>query len=243
VVSASGNNRVEAVTVAKLDENWRPVAGSEKNFQVDVVGVSHGFLPNARLARLCGCDQICDTDQMYWKPRVDPFMQTSKTGIYVAGDSAAVGGADMAVVEGRIAAVHMATELGRLSDGERDRRVKALFKRRKRVGRYVRVLSTVFGPKTGLYEAIDDKTIVCRCEQVTAGEVLTGIDAGYRNIDEIKRTRIGMGLCQARVCESTVAQLMIRQGIPVKEIGFMNLRPPLSPMPLSQFELADPDPG
>ena len=51
-----------------------------------------------------------------------------------------------------------------------------------------------------------------------------------------------MGLCQARVCESAVAQLMMREGIPAEEIGFMNLRPPLSPMPLSQFEPADPGP-
>jgi len=97
----------------------------------------------------------------------------------------------------------------------------------------------VFAPKTGLYKAIDEETIVCRCEQVTAGEVLEGIRNGYRNINEIKRTRVGMGLCQGRVCESIVSQLMICQGIPENEIGFMNLRSPLSPMPLMQYEFSD----
>jgi NADPH-dependent 2,4-dienoyl-CoA reductase/sulfur reductase-like enzyme len=240
VVSATGGDRVEAVTAARLDENWRPVTSSEKSFQVDTVGVSYGFVPSGRVARLCGCDHIYDQTQMQWKPRVDRFMQTGKSGIYVAGDSAGIGGADMAEVEGRIAAVHMAAELGRLPAGKRDRRATGLIKKRKRLERYAQVLNSVFEPKTGLYGAIDEETIVCRCERVTAREILAGIESGYRNIDEIKRTRFGMGLCQGRVCESVVAQLMIRQGIPVEEIGFMNLRPPLSPMPLSQFEPADP---
>ena len=236
VVHASGENRVESVTVAKVDDNWRPVAGTEKNFQVDIVGVSYGFLPCARLARLFGCEHIYDPELMHWKPRIDPFMQTSATGIYVAGDSVGIGGADLAEVEGRIAAVHIAAELGFISGGELGQREKALFKKRKRIERYVRTLNSVFAPKAGLYKAIDEETTVCRCEQVTAGEVLKGIRNGYRNINEIKRTRFGMGLCQGRVCESIVSQLMICQGIPANEIGFMNLRPPLSPMPLSEFE-------
>jgi thioredoxin reductase len=239
VVNASGENRVESVTVAKVDDNWRPMAGTEKQFQVDAVGISYGFLPCARLARLCDCEHIYDHELMHWKPRIDPFMQTNRTGIYVAGDSAGIGGADLAEVEGRIAAVHIAAELGFISDGEHDRQEKALFKKRKRIESYVRVFNSVFAPKTGLYKAIDEETTVCRCEQVTAGEVLEGIRNGYRNINEIKRTRFGMGLCQGRVCESIVSQLMICQGIPENEIGFMNLRPPLSPMPLSQFEFSD----
>jgi hypothetical protein len=35
---------------------------------------------------------------------------------------------------------------------------------------------------------------------------------------------------------------MICQGIPANEVGFMNLRPPLSPMPLSLFEFSDLEP-
>ncbi len=52
--------------------------------------------------------------------------------------SAGIGGADIAEVEGRIAAVHIAAELGFISDGEHDQREKALFKKRKRIERYVR---------------------------------------------------------------------------------------------------------
>jgi hypothetical protein len=79
-------------------------------------------------------------------------------------------------------------------------------------------------------------TIVCRCEQITVSEVLAGIEAGYRNINEMKRTRIGMGLCQGRTCESIVAGIMLQKGIPIEEIGYLNPRPPLSPLPISFLE-------
>jgi hypothetical protein len=38
------------------------------------------------------------------------------------------------------------------------------------------------------------------------------------------------------MCESIVAQIMLRKGVPVKEIGYLNLRSPLSPIPFSAFE-------
>jgi hypothetical protein len=71
---------------------------------------------------------------------------------------------------------------------------------------------------------------------VTLGDVLAGIELGYRNINEIKRTRIGMGMCQGRTCENVVTQIMLQKGIPIEEIGYMNLRPPLSPIPITFFE-------
>jgi thioredoxin reductase len=237
VVSASGDTRVEEVTVAKLDDDWKPLPGSEKQFQVDVVGLSYGFLPLARLVRLCGCNHVYDSVQKYWKPDTDSFMRTNRPDIYIAGDSAGIGGADMAVVQGQIAAAHIAAELGKLSANELDDRMEKLSRERDRIENYISVLNKIFSPRSGLYTIMDEETIVCRCESITAGEILAGLDFfGYRNINEIKRTRAGMGLCQAKTCESIVAQLMIHKGIPVEEVGYLGLRPPLSPMPMSVFE-------
>jgi thioredoxin reductase len=237
VVSASGDSRVEGVAVAKLDGEWKPLPGSEKQFQVDVVGLSYGFLPSARLARLCGCTHVYDPVQKYWKPDTDSCMRTSRPEIYIAGDSAGIGGADMAGVQGQIAAAHIAAEFGKLSKNELDDRMETLSRKRDRIESWVSVLNKIFSPRSGLYTIMDEETIVCRCEHITAGEVLAGMDFfGYRNINEIKRTRAGMGLCQARTCESIVAQLMIQKGIPVEEVGYLGLRPPLSPMPMSILE-------
>jgi len=236
VISASGDSRVEAVRVAHLDSHGRPVPGSEKQFQVDTLGVSHGFLPLGRLARLIGCKHAYDPIQRYWRPAVDDYMRSSLPDVYIAGDSSGVDGRDSAVIKGRLAALHMAAQLGRMSLSEMKQQTNRLQKDHARIQRYAATLNRIFSLPSGVLDIMDMETIVCRCEQITVGDVLDGIAKGYRNINEIKRTRVGMGLCQGRMCESTVAQIMLQKGIPIEEIGYLNLRPPLSPMPLSLFE-------
>lgn len=236
VISASGHSRIEAVRVAKLDPNGRPVPGSEKRYQIDTLGVSHGFLPSGRLARLAGCKHVYDPIQRYWRPEVDDYMRSSMQDIYIAGDSSGVDGRDSAVIKGRLAALHMATQLGRVSISEMKQLTNRLQKDHARLQRYAATLSQVFSLSSGMLDIMDRDTIVCRCEQVTVGDVLDGIEKGYRNINEIKRTRVGMGMCQGRMCESVVTQIMLQNGIPIEEIGYLNLRPPISPMPVSLFE-------
>ena len=242
VVSAEGQDRVKAVTVAKLDENWKPVAGSEKRIEADFVGIGYGFLPQARLARLCGCKHHFDPVQLCWQPETDIFMQTSRPGVYIAGDSAKISGSHTAAVQGRIAAVHMAAELKQLTPAERDKRLAPLFKQQERIGTWAKRLNQIFAPRKGLYTIMDKETVVCRCERITAGEIRAGMeDFGYQNINEIKRTRAGMGLCQAKTCESVIAQLMSQSGIPMDKVGYLGLRPPLSPIPISHFGSVTPE--
>ncbi len=56
--------------------------------------------------------------------------------------------------------------------------------------------------------SIADATIVCRCEEVTAGALRTELAAGLRSLAALKKaTRAGMGRCQGRFCAATVARL------------------------------------
>ena len=65
-------------------------------------------------------------------------------------------------------------------------------------------------------------TIVCRCESVTEGEILDAIHRplGARSLDGVKRrTRAGMGRCQAGFCTHRVMAILHRElGIPMEEI-------------------------
>ena len=236
VISASGRHKVEQARVAQLAPNGSPVPESEKDFQIDILGISNGFLPLGRLARLCGCEHVYDPVQCCWRPKTDDNMRSSLPEIYIAGDSRGIGGRDLAALEGRLAALHMAGELGRLSAPETRRQIMLLHEERAAIQGYAAKLNQVFSLPPGLLDIMDKGTIVCRCEQVTLGDVLAGIELGYRNINEIKRTRIGMGMCQGRTCENVVTQIMLQKGIPIEEIGYMNLRPPLSPIPITFFE-------
>ncbi len=81
---------------------------------------------------------------------------------------------------------------------------------------------------------MDDDVIVCRCEEVTLGEIRKCIEAGYATFDEIKRLlRVGMGPCQGRGCREIVLREISRAtGVPLGKLHPGTFRPPAKPVPL-----------
>ena len=78
----------------------------------------------------------------------------------------------------------------------------------------------------------DDDIIICRCEEVTLGEIKQAIRDGARDVTGIKRrTRAGMGLCQGRTCEKLVQQI-IKEELREKaeKISSSTSRPPVRPV-------------
>jgi len=78
----------------------------------------------------------------------------------------------------------------------------------------------------------DDDLIICRCEEITLGEIKQAIRDGARDVTGVKRrTRAGMGLCQGRTCEKLVQQIIKEElGKEVEEIGTLTSRPPVRPV-------------
>jgi bacterioferritin-associated ferredoxin len=187
----------------------------------------------SRLARLLGCQHEFDTIGLYWKVKTQPLFRSSLPDVYAAGDSQDIGGRDLAEMNGRLAGLEIAKDLGRISAHEFNMRARANARRRGQLQKYVSALKRVLSRNINELGTMDLDTIVCRCEQVSLREVLSGIEKGYRNINEIKRTRVGMGLCQGRICESIISEIMMKKGIPIEEIGYFGIRPPISPVPIS----------
>ena len=77
-----------------------------------------------------------------------------------------------------------------------------------------------------------DDLIICRCEEITLGEIKQAIRDGARDVTGVKRrTRAGMGLCQGRTCEKLVQQIIKEElAKEVEEIGTLTSRPPVRPM-------------
>lgn len=85
--------------------------------------------------------------------------------------------------------------------------------------------------------------IICRCEEITKGEIIQAIRDGATTVDGIKRmTRAGKGLCQGRTCRPLVeAILMAELGhLPPAE-EYPSTRPPVRPMPLSALLAGEED--
>jgi NAD(P)H-nitrite reductase large subunit len=78
----------------------------------------------------------------------------------------------------------------------------------------------------------DGNLIICRCEEVTKGEILEAMEMGAETLNEVKRvTRAGMGLCQGRICRRLVMQIYGQtMGRKPEEIQPTTYRPPVRPL-------------
>ena len=83
---------------------------------------------------------------------------------------------------------------------------------------------------------MEDDTIVCRCERVTAGEIRSLIRSGCRDMNEIKAvTRAGMGACGGKTCTPLVKRIFREEGVPLSEIKENVKRPLFVEVPLGVF--------
>lgn len=75
----------------------------------------------------------------------------------------------------------------------------------------------------------DDDVLVCRCEEVSLGEIKEAVDRGATTLHELRRrTRAGMGLCQGRTCGTLAAQIIAqRTGTCPEDILPATSRPPV----------------
>ena len=89
-----------------------------------------------------------------------------------------------------------------------------------------------------------DETIVCRCEEITAGTIRELVDQGCLGPNQTKAFgRCGMGPCQGRQCGLTVAEIIAaRRGVDVEEVGYYTVRPPIKPVTLGELATVDQSP-
>ncbi|MEV4331665.1 NAD(P)/FAD-dependent oxidoreductase [Streptomyces sp. NPDC049597] len=235
VTEVHGADRVEAVTVTRLDGDWRPVQGSGRRIACDALAVGHGLVPQIELAVALGCATRTVPDGTL-ALALDSLQETSVRGLWAAGEAGGVGGAELARVEGELAGVAAAVRLrgSRVSGG----RIRGLSRRRDRMRAFAEVMAAAHAPGSGWPGWLSDDTDVCRCEEVTAGRVREAVaELGARDARTVKLfTRAGMGWCQGRMCGTAVACLAARDGDaePPAE-----RRPFATPVPLSVLAALD----
>jgi NADPH-dependent 2,4-dienoyl-CoA reductase/sulfur reductase-like enzyme len=198
---------------------------------VDTICLGHGFTPAVQLSRLAGCEHHYHPVQRAYVPVRDAQLQTTLAGLFVAGDGAGIGGKDVARLEGRLAALSAAQALGRLVDPSR---IVALERELGRQRRFVAVLDALFPLSPHLTDLLTDDTVLCRCEEITVGQVRQVVAAGATTVSAVRMlTRAGMGRCQGRMCGPAVAELLAQElGRPVEKVGQASPRPPVVPIPL-----------
>ncbi|CCD88366.1 Opine oxidase subunit A [Bradyrhizobium sp. ORS 285] len=221
-LAASGNGKLESVTYV--------AGGKRETLPAELLLLHQGVVPNVNLAMAAGVEHRWNELQLCWTPVLDAFGNSSIPGIAIAGDGAGIGGAQAAVVRGRRAAgdaikalrpqakvVDLSAELARAERG--------------------RVFLDVLFQPAKQFRIPQGDTIVCRCEEITAKDVLDSVAIGATGPNQLKAyRRTGMGPCQGRLCGLTVTELMAEaRGKSPQEIGYYRLRAPVKPIMLSEL--------
>jgi NADPH-dependent 2,4-dienoyl-CoA reductase/sulfur reductase-like enzyme len=236
---------VEALEIIGLDHAEAVeycVAGKRARIDAALVLLHQGVIPNTQATRSIGCDHVWDEAQLCWRPRLDAWGETSVADIFVAGDGGGIAGALAAEPSGRLAGLQAAHRLGAVDAAQRDARARPLRASLARHNAIRPFLDALYRPADGLRRPADDATIVCRCEEVTAGEIRAMARLGCVGPNQAKSfSRCGMGPCQGRWCGATVAELLAdAQGKAVADVGYYRIRPPLKPVTLGELASAVP---
>ncbi|MFF1488819.1 NAD(P)/FAD-dependent oxidoreductase [Streptomyces sp. NPDC058319] len=217
-----GDGRAEAVRIAKLDHLGRPT-GPERELAADLVALGWGFTPALELPLMLGAATRRDLDGSL-VVTVDALQRSSVDGVYVAGEATGVGGAALSVSEGRLSALALAASLGRGRPGATAgsgrtpgpagaaghaagiRRVQG---RIRRARRFAAAMHRTYPVPAGWPRWLPDSTVVCRCEEVTYGELRHAHDdLGATDARTLKMlARPGMGWCQGRICGYATADI------------------------------------
>jgi thioredoxin reductase len=226
MLAAEGDDKVRAVRFARGD-------GSARGLRVDHLLLHQGVVPNVNLAMAAGVPHRWNSLQLCWSPLLDDFGTTTVPGIAIAGDGASIAGAWAAEERGRLAAIAAVRALDPSAPIIDEQEVRHALCRHARGRKF---LDTLYQPPRR-FRVPEGDTIVCRCEEVTAGQILETAAMGCVGPNQMKAfLRCGMGPCQGRLCGLTVTELIAHaHGTTPQTVGYYRLRPPIKPIPLAEL--------
>ena len=216
----------------------RSRAGNRIGVQIeaDTLMLHQGVISNIRLPLAAGCNLVWDALQQNWKASTNKWGQTSVRRVMVAGDCAGIVGARAAELQGRLCALQLGYELRAIGPGQRDSLARQLNRSLTRHLSIRAFIDKLYAPGRA-YQLPGDETLVCRCEEVNAGQIRQAVRMGCTGPNQVKAfTRCGMGPCQGCLCGSTVANLVADEtGMPMEQVGYFRVRPPFKPITLGEL--------
>ncbi len=232
-----GTTDIEAIGEDRLTSVRYKRYNKIHEIKTDLLLLHEGVVPNTQLSRAIGCDHEWYGLHRYWKPTVDEWGQSSVANVSLVGDCTGIYGAKVAEYSGCIAGLNAAFLTGYLSEEQRDKAVSShkIAKQKEMVIRPF--LDSVYRPSKEMIVPKMPETIICRCEEVTLGNILDAMEKGYTLPVTMKNeTRSGMGRCQGRMCGLTISEIIADrlQSSPEK-IGYYSIRPMIKPVTVAQL--------
>lgn len=203
----------------------------ERQIACDAIALGHGLRPETQLADLLDCAFRFDAASRAHVPESDTAGRTSAAGVYVAGDGAGIMGADAAEWAGERAALALLEDAGIATNRSRASQLEGELAR---TAGFRAALDRAFPFPQQWAAGTPDECIVCRCEEISAGELRASVrEAGTSEINRLKAlTRVGMGRCQGRMCGAAASEILAHaSGRGAGEVGRLRAQAPLKPIP------------
>lgn len=228
----------QGATLTQIDGKQRvsAIRWGENALECDAVAFAHALRSETQLADLLGCEFVWNALNRAWLPQRDAAGRSSIDSVYLAGDGAGIMGADAAQMAGERAALAVLEDLGIAID---QRRSAVLEQQLAGIQRFRHGLETAFPFPEQWAQQAPDELILCRCEEVSVGEVRAVVDQGHWELNRVKaHCRVGMGRCQGRMCGLAAAEIVAeRSGRGIENVGRLRGQAPIKPLPFG-VELA-----
>ena len=232
----SAVSNIQATGDGTLQKVIYTAHATEIEVEANTLLLHQGVIPNVQITRQVNADHEWYAPQRYWRPVTDEWGTTSVETLAIAGDGAGILGAEAAEVAGRLTALETVKRLGKIDEIDRDVQAGPLLREHNRLASIRPLLDKLYHPSSEILVP-PDETTVCRCEEVTAGDIRQCVAEGATGPNQLKAyTRCGMGPCQGRMCGLTVSEVIAdARDKPVEEIGYYRLRPPIKPVTLGEL--------
>lgn len=222
----------QGATLSHIDGEQR-VTGihwDKQEIACDAVAFAHALRSETQLADLLRCEFAWSELNRAWLPERDAAGRSSVAGVYLAGDGAGIMGADAAQMAGERAALALLEDTGIAID---QRRGPVLEQQLAGIQRFRHGLETAFPFPEKWAARAPDELILCRCEEVSVGEVRAVVDEGHWEVNRVKaHCRVGMGRCQGRMCGLAAAEIIAeRSGREIENVGRLRGQAPIKPLP------------
>ena len=105
ILKAIGRKKVEGAIIAKIDSSFKPIPGTERRIDCDLICIAVGLTPTYELASQAKAQLQFVPDLGGFVARRTKFMEVAE-GVYIAGDVSGIEEATTAMLEGQIVGVH-----------------------------------------------------------------------------------------------------------------------------------------
>jgi NADPH-dependent 2,4-dienoyl-CoA reductase/sulfur reductase-like enzyme len=237
VIEARGEDELAEVVIAPIDGRGRIDRRRSRGVKADLLVTGFGLTPSIELLRAMACRLEWNALRGGWLPVRSAEFETSRQGVFAIGDGAGIGGVEIALREGRLMGLIAAERLGRLPAAAAAGKKRPLQGELARLGRFRAALERLYAPPADYLDLLTPETIVCRCEDVTAGDLRERQGQGFASAAALKSTtRMTMGRCQGRNCLRTLTTLIAQAtDQPIESVALPRGRTPVRPVLLGDL--------